>query len=262
MNLPFKKGSEPEDSQSKMPENFTSIICIPGNWEDWSEFIISLVGATNGEYLAVGNILMNTSTKHYYEIEMCERDERMMKAFSVAGMVNRVSEKFLEEIGDHKNVIYISGDTGNLNDATHIAYAAQAILKTGGLGIKIETAGKAFEKDQWIDLLENFEESNLYQMFVLDSLIDEDGTVYSCGMQNLGYRDTIVSGEEFQDAVDLIKVFGYYQIIDKPLIKDGQTFSVDAEAPIFRITNEPNQPYLGDERFGNPNGMWRLTGIE
>ena len=96
-------------------------------------------------------------------------------------------------------------------------------------------------------------------MFVIDSIVDEEGTVYSCGMQNLGYKDTIISGEEFQEAVKLIRIFSYYQIIDKPAINNKQTFSASIESPKYKITDEVNQPNKGDELFENPFGMWRLT---
>jgi len=80
-------------------------------------------------------------------------------------------------------------------------------------------------------------------------------------MQNLGYKDTIIFGEEFQEAAALVKLFGIYQLVDKPTILHGQTFSADLESPRFRITHEDEQPYIGDELFGNPLGMWRLNKI-
>ncbi len=96
-------------------------------------------------------------------------------------------------------------------------------------------------------------------MFVVDSITNEDGTVFTCGMHNLGYKDTIISGEDFQNAVNLLSIFGYYQIIDKPDIKNGQTFATSADSPIFEITDELDQPYKEDELFENPFGMWRLN---
>jgi hypothetical protein len=89
----------------------------------------------------------------------------------------------------------------------------------------------------------------------------EDGSVFSCGMHNLGYPDTIVSNEEFQYAVDLISIFGCYQLVEKPEIIAGQTFSKEAGAPRFRITNEMNPPYKDEELFTNPFGMWRLSRV-
>ncbi|MFT3680992.1 MAG: hypothetical protein QM791_12010 [Ferruginibacter sp.] len=239
----------------------TSIICIPGSWDSWEEFVVKIFGVTNGEYIVAGSILLNIKSNRSYAIEFCERDEKMMETFRNAGLVNNLSESFLEEIHLHKYVIYISGVTGDLESAGHISGAALMILNTGGIGIKIETAGKAFSKEQWINLAGKKTDQDYYQMFVIDSIINEGGEVYSCGMHNLGLMDTKVTGEDFQDAVCLIKVFNYYQVIDKPSIQNNQTFRADTESPIFKITEELNQPYKGLERFENPFGMWKLERI-
>lgn len=99
------------------------------------------------------------------------------------------------------------------------------------------------EKQQWLNLIESFEVSNLYEMFVVDSIVQEDGSVYSCRMQNLALKDAIISGEEFQSAVDVINFFNYYQLVDKPTLRAGQTFSTSIDSPIYRITQELNQSY-------------------
>lgn len=151
---PFKKKNIPTDTS---PITITTIICIPGSWNSWDEFILSIVSSTNGEYLAAGNILMNIKKERHYSIEFCEHDDTMQESFKYAGMVSRVAEDFLDQIGQHKHVIYISGETGNLEQAGYMAFAAEAILKAGGIGIRIETAGKAFEKNQWCSMLESYE---------------------------------------------------------------------------------------------------------
>jgi hypothetical protein len=137
--------------------------------------------------------------------------------------------------------------------------AGSAILNAGGTGMKVESAGKAFTKEHWLYLLTNFEEPRLYEMFVLDSIMMENGTVYSCGMQNLGLKDTIVSNVDFQAAVDLIRIFSYYQIVDKHVILNNQTFQPDLNSPQFRIVEESDPPYKNHETFHNPHGMWRLS---
>lgn len=235
-----------------------SILCIPGNWADRSELLHAIVKGTDGEYLMAGGILFNTRENHHFTIEVGEHDPMMHKAFSMAGMVTRYSEEELLKIVDHKLVIYITGDTGNLAQAKQLADAGAMLLRVGGLGVKVETAGKAFEKEQWLIQLEDFEPHKLYPLFVLDSIVDDEGAVYSCGMHNLGLPDTIVGGAEFQEAVDLIQIFSYYQLIDKPTITANQTFSVAEGSPVYRIIEEDQQPNKGDELFENPFGIWRL----
>jgi hypothetical protein len=256
---PFKKKKSP---QKTVVTEFETIICIPGNWKSREEFILVIVASSNGEYMAAGNVLIHARESRHFTIEFCEHDVSMKNAFKYAGMVNMVSDAFIDEIEQHRNVIYITGNTGNMQEARHISLAASAILKSGGIGIKIETAGKAFEKDQWLSRTDNFEESNLYDMFVVDSIFNgENNSTYSCGMQNIGLKDTIVFNEDFQYAASLIRIFGFYQIIDKPEIIENQTFSMTIDDPKFRIVNDPDQPYKGDKLFENPFGMWQLIRV-
>lgn len=252
---PFKK----RDRTLKLPVKFDSVLCIPGNWKDDQEVKLAIVEATNGEYIAAGGVMINGKNACHFTFEVCERDERMKKSFSVAGRFTGMKDKFLAEIGEHNLVVYISAPTGSLLSAEHIAFAGEALLKAGGIGLKVETAGKAFEKDKWYSLTDNFEEHNVYEMFVIDSLSDVDGSVFSCGMQNLGLKDTIVSGLSLEETAALIRIFGCFQVVDKPAIMPGQTFSPTPDSPRYRISEESNPPYKGEELFSNPFGMWRLT---
>jgi hypothetical protein len=158
---------------------FNSILCIPGHWASDQEAKLALVQATNGKYIAAGGVMINAKKEKHFTFEVCERDERMKQSFAVAGRVTGVTENFLDEIDRHRSVVYISAPIGSLLEAKQIAFAGEAILKAGGIGIKIETAGKAFEKDSWFSLTNNFQEHNLFEMFVIDSLYGEDRTVFS-----------------------------------------------------------------------------------
>lgn len=179
---PFKK----KTPISTPPVKFDSILGIPGHWRDDQEVKLAIVQATEGEYIAAGGVLMNAMNERHFTFEVCQRDERMKQSFAVAGRVTGVTEDFIEKIGKHNSVVYISAPTGSLQEAAHIAFAAEALLKAGGIGVKVETAGKAFDKDAWFSLTNNFQEHYAYEMFVIDSLVEEDGTTFSCGMQNLG----------------------------------------------------------------------------
>jgi len=250
----FKK-REKQISKITKPK---TVLCIPGNWKNRNEIVDAIVKNNLNEFIFAGNIILNLKTNVNCEVEIYERDDKMKESFKFAGMVNRISEEFLRKVDKHSCVIYLSAETGDLTSAKSIADAGNAILKSGEIGIKVETAGKAFTSEHWSRLLNDFEESNLYQMFVIDSISDGEAKTYSCGMHNLGLKDTIVYNEEFQESANLISIFGYYQLIDKPNIRNNQTFSIDKEAPIFVISEEINQPYSGNELFENPYGMWKL----
>ena len=248
-----------------MPENrpsvFETIICVPGNWSDRSALLMAIAKANIGSYIFAGQLLFDIGANEGYQLEIREHDEKMAQAFRHAGMVNQVPESFIDSIDRHTIVLYLIGKTGSPETAARIAKAAQALLNAGGTGVKIETAGKAFTPEHWNALVKNATAANLYSMFVIDSVTTTDGSVYSCGMQNMGLEDTIVSGLEFQESVDLISLFNRYRLMEAPFIKSGHTFSAAADAPVFKITAEAQQPYEGYEIFENPYGMWRLEHI-
>lgn len=130
---PFKKKTVVE----KEPETFNTIICIPGPWTSREEVILKIVESNIGEYIAAGGVMMNMKTQSHCTIEVCGHDERMRESFEIAGRVTRVSEDFLNEIGKHNLVVYISAPAGNLESLERLAFASNAVLKTGGIGVKI-----------------------------------------------------------------------------------------------------------------------------
>lgn len=204
-------------------------------------------------------MLFDSQEKRHCILEVVDHDPKMYEAFAIAGRPTGYSAAALSKIAAHKLVVYITAETGNLADAKYLADTAAMLLHAGGLGVKVETTGKAFEKEQWLEQLTDFEEYKLYPLFVLDSIVDREQNVYSCGMHNLGQPDTIVSGVPFQEAVNLMQTFHYYQLMEQPVITNNQTFSTAPDAPVYIITEETEQPYQGDELFENPFGMWRLT---
>jgi len=243
-------------------EPVKTIICIPGHWKTRDELFLKIIEVSNMRYMAAGLILMDLTTKSHCSFEVCERDERMAESFRVAGMVSGIDDGVLTEISTHSLVVYLTAEGGTPEKAKMIAQAAGVVLDAGGIGVKVESAGKAFTKAQWQEWLEVDLHSNLYKMFVIDSITQEDGTVFSCGMHNLGLRDTIISCEDFQEAVELIRLFSYYQLLEQPEIFEGQTFSADSEALRFWILEEPEQPYKNHELFNNVFGMWRLERVQ
>ena len=256
---PFNKKEE----SAPAPRLAKTILCIPGSWNSYEAFKDALIVTTDAKYMMAALVLMDVEGKTFFEVEFSDHDDDMRRAFYLAGLVNQLQEDFLDEIAQHKFVVFLSADTGNPEAAKNIAKAAAVILKAGGIGVKIESTGLAFDKEIWLGLVENYEEHHLYKLFVLDCIVDRDNdTVYTCGMHNLGLRDTIVQGEEPEDGIHLLRVFGYYQVVDKPIIQHDQTFRADMESPVYRILEEVEQPFYEDDPFYNPYGRWRLLRVE
>lgn len=254
----FRKKKE-KDSATPRVE---SILCIPGEWKDREALLYAIVEASAGEYIMAGLVLMHTKTKTSFQILVEPKKELMRSTFQHSGLVNGVSEEFLEQIDAHEQIVYLIAETGSYVKAKAFALAGNIILKAGGIGIHVESAGKAFEKAQWSEMIDNYQEHYLYTMFVHDSIMDEEGNLFSCGMHHLGLKDTIVYGENKEHLQQTLHVWGVYQVVDKPHIKLGETFSVEMDAPIFRIKKKNHPPYEGHELLNNPFGMWALRELK
>ncbi|CAN5138541.1 hypothetical protein BH11BAC5_BH11BAC5_09980 [soil metagenome] len=93
-------------------------------------------------------------------------------------------------------------------------------------------------------------------------LITANNSVYSCGLHNIGLRDTICDPDvDVNESADLVRIFICYQLFEKPQIKPGQTFSKDAASPVFRIIEEDCKTYDVSDSFFNPFGMYHLRPI-
>jgi hypothetical protein len=236
------------------------ILCIPGRWADRSEIVTSLAGANAQEYLFAGNILLHIPSGEGFEVEIEAHDAQMQQSFTLAAQ-GRLSDDELQEIGRHTFVVYLIGKGGNMQHAAGTMRAGNAFLKAGGLAMKVETAGKSFSKEQWTLLSDAGEEQALYEAYVV-LLQSEDELIYSCGMHNIGLRDVICDVDAtVNEAAQLADIFNIYQVIEKPGISEGQTFSTEADGPVYRITTEVCTIYPEDDLFYNPFGMYRLQEV-
>ncbi|MEM8888473.1 MAG: hypothetical protein AAGD28_10875 [Bacteroidota bacterium] len=238
------------------------ILCIPGPWNDRTEFLQAVVEQNTGTYIFAGQILLNLETQESFQVELYEADDRLLESFRHALRPDTATEENLQPIAQHKMVAYLIGPGGSFDTAKSMAHAAKALLAAGGLGVKVETAGTAFTPQQWQQMLENGNPVDLYAMYVIDAIGNSTDLLYSCGMHNLGLKDTIVRGLEFQAAYQVLSTFNYYLLLENPDIEENQTFSIAEDAPRFVIKDEVHQPNKGEELFENPFGMWSLNKVD
>jgi Domain of unknown function (DUF4261) len=229
------------------------VLCIPGPWKTRGELVRSIVQSSSG-YLFAGQILMRTDTKFSCELEFSEADARMSRAFAAAGPHWRNSPE-MAAISSHGSVVYLVGAGGSTDRAREMMLAARALLLCGGLGVKVESAGVAHSPSAWLDLTREISPRDVHAALVV---YVTGSDVYSCGMHNVGLRDAITNASDSTEAVELVRVFTRYLYEESPTILDGQTFSVSADAPVYRIHDDPGETYEPDSLFANPYGFWRL----
>ena len=229
------------------------VLCIPGVWADTSELIENLAKAGCG-YIFAGRVLLNMETQESCELQFEGTDERMMRAFEAAGAHWKDTPE-MDVIDSHKSVVYLIGNGGSVAAAHSVMDAANALLKAGGLGVKVESSGIAHPPQDWAEQCQYnylFKSHASYVVYV----VDDD--VYSCGMHNFGLPDAIVNSNDSTDPAELLRAFTHYVLTESPQIKSGQTFSVDSDAPVYSILESHGIDYGPDSLFNNPFGTWRL----
>jgi hypothetical protein len=203
---------------------------------------------------------MNLATHEAFELQIHEHDPRLREVFKIAGS-GKFSERDLALIASHTYTLYALGPAGSLESARSAMAVACGLLRAGGLAVKVESAGVAHTAEHWFRFSETAGPLPLYGAYV--TLIGGGGTVYSCGMHNLGLRDGIVSGNiSPKEATGLLQTFLLYTLLETPVLEHGHTFSVDAQAPRYRLEAETCSKYAPDRAFHNPFGMWRLCPVE
>ena len=253
----FKKRKK---EQAETAQEHSIVLCIPTTCQSNEELITEIVKNSQGEYLYAGMVLMHVKSSKHYMLEVTDHDPKMKEAFAVAGKPNQVSQDFLNTIEAHQTVVYISGKSGSFENAFAIAKAANAILKSGGLGVKVESSGKAFTKEQWLTASEEYDEVSLYDLFVVETIYDQNTELtYSCGMHNIGYKDVAVRNENFDTAYELIRMFNIFRFVDKPVLNEGETFSLSADSDRYVISELHPSPTEGQALFENQFGFWELV---
>lgn len=232
-----------------------SVIGIPGRWPARNDIVTSIASKSDG-YLFAGTVLIKIGSEGGFTLEVYEHDPNLKKAFSFAGR-GRLTEEDLEAIGAHTFTLYLVAPGGSVEAARNSLHAANGLLKAGGLAVKIESSGTAHSAGQWAEFCTLDNVGNLLKAFV--TYIRGKGLFYSCGMHNLGYPDAVVEVEiQPDDAAKLLHAFVGYLLAENPTLNDGETFSIDADAPRYRLSREPCTMFEADNLFHNPFGVWKL----
>lgn len=238
-----------------MKDEQTIVIGIPGKWKN-RDAIVEAIATHSDGYIFAGMMLMNSNTNESFGLEIYEKDPNLRQAFEYASM-GQMSKEELDAIDEHTFTLYIIGEGGSIELAQKMLNVSQAILKTGGLGVKIETTGKAFNRPTWEALCNLEEEVRYYDAFVT-KLRAQDDVFYTCGMHNLGFKDAIVGAVDMDTAIHTLDIFSIYQILEQPEIMLGETFSATDKSPLFEILTEEDSRYPEGDGFHNKYGLWIL----
>ena len=231
------------------------IIGIPGVWKNRTELIQAVASQSDGYQLA-GQVLDNQEKGLSFHVEVYEYAPHLKEAFSYASK-GAFPDRLLTEIDQHTYTVYIIAEVSDFEAVINLIDAGAALLKAGGLAVKIETAGMAHTKEAWQTLQKNPDIIPVYAHFV--TIIGEDDHYGSFGMKAFGLPDVVTPNTMSpKDAVTLLSTFNFYNLGERPTFTNGQDFRIKSDAPTYTLTSRQDFRYEEDHPFYNPYGLWSL----
>lgn len=230
------------------------VICIPGQWKSRTDLVQAIAALSDG-YLFAGQIIMKLNSDEVFELEIYNHNTALIEAFRFASQGN-FSEELLSQIGDHTFTLYVIGKTGCLENVQSITSVTKALLRSGGLAAKVENSGIAHSKTYWLSINQEYY-YDLFNTYITYGR--EEKFYYSCGMHVFGLPDAIVEIHLVPEAAaDLMASFLQYCLIENPELKNGQTFSMGTDTPIYELEKLECVHFDSNSLLHNPHGIWKL----
>jgi hypothetical protein len=235
-------------------------MAVPGLWTDREQIVQQVVRQSKREFALFGGSLVRTSDLEHFPCDIIEHDPLLGGAFRLAAR-GRIPPAQLDQIARHTFTVYIRGKGGSIGAAQEMIKAATALVRAGGLAVKIESSGGALAPQEWSKRIDPAHQpAGVYWTYVTLIRSHERGA-YSCGMHNFGLRDAITS--VILDPAPLAGMMHNFLglgIQQHPL-HDGERFT-DDNGLNYRITSEPCFAFPEGHLQHNPYGMWRLELLE
>jgi hypothetical protein len=230
------------------------ILCIPGVWESHQALLHSLLAHDTG-YIYAGLIIKSLESEYFAEIEEHDNDPHVSQIFRSFSL-GRFSENELQAIDQHKMVIYVICDGGSIELAQQALLLGQALLKAGGLAVKVETSGLTHSHHDWL----KFNAMNLldlYKAFI--PTVSDNESIYSCGMHQFGKPDGSIN-LKIEYASYVLSSFLLYQLAENPLFSEKDTFTAEEGFETLTLRKIESINFFEiDSLYFNPLGTWILN---
>jgi hypothetical protein len=236
------------------------IICVPGPWDDSREMAKAIITTTTGKYLFAGGKLACPSAKDHIEMEIDHPVDDLENVFRLAGQ-GKITDDTLEKIAHHQSIAYLHFPLDIMEQRSRLKDFTEVIARAGGMAIKLESSGIAHEWDRWFTLIDS---ENLFDTYCASVvLVRDEQNYYSCGMHIFGLPEAQVSNSTpIDEAADLLNRFNIWQILERPELESGHTFSLTADSPHFELELITDERHPDNDLFHNPQGIWDLSAVE
>ena len=259
------------------------IICIPINLKTRQEIASALANKYGTDYIFI-EIFRSTVSNESCQIDICDReaypkgyrqktdrhqlqaqlqnnyyDSNFIDAYKIAGQ-DKISELTLQKINNCPQVVYLTSTNTGYDSCIQMARLTEVLLNIGGIAVKVESAGIARDRDEWLANCNSNDPFEIYSLFVV--LVEGDELYYSCGMHNFAKADVAIElNEDIGLAIYVMNVFNYYRLTQTPILQDNHTFQPDIQSPKYRIKwMSDNESQISSPLY-NPFGRWHLNRI-
>ncbi|MFM2312855.1 MAG: hypothetical protein RLZZ04_2131 [Cyanobacteriota bacterium] len=232
-------------------------ICIPINLEHRQEIVAALANRYGKEYVLMERVFQSTITQESCFIEICDRRRRGTANREAICEADHFDPLTLKQISHCPQVIYLTSTDIGFAACLRMTKLTQVMLQIGGVAVKLESTGVAYDQDRWLACSNVDDVFEIYSLFV--TLIEGEDYYYSCGMHNFGKADVAIAlTEDLGLAIYVMNVFNYYRLTESPILQDGHTFQPDITCSQYQIKWMMDQENDQDSYQHNPHGRWYL----
>lgn len=233
------------------------LVAVVGDWANRSALGAALRQGETG-FLLAGKVIKRVDGTDELPITIADADPNLAQAFHAESYASGLTPADLAAIQTHTRTVWI-GPVVSVPGATRALEYAGALVRAGGLGVRVASSGKVYAPSAWLRLSDMAgERTALYSAFVA---IAHDGDGYvSCGMHNFGLADAIAPGDLTPErAGQLLNAFQLHVLADPGSVVDGGAFQESDQTQRFQLLYEAGARRFpeGDPRH-NPWGLWRL----
>lgn len=234
-------------------------IWVPGPWAGRDEVVHALSEAgfvASGIHLSAPALkckpVFNVLDHHY-----------TLAVWMDVGSGGAFERDALEEIAAHKSIVSLAFEKPGAGIAQAMLAFTDALKRAGGFGVRLDRCGLSHPWERWQALLRDPGEEALYRALVVQVADEERGWVSSFGMNQFGLADAAYDGDDYESpqAAQTVFAFNGYIGIERPQLKDGDTFAYDEEAPVVQMSLEGDDRYAATDPYYNAHGIWVLTPV-
>jgi hypothetical protein len=188
------------------------------------------------------------------QVEWIDNDDTFGKAFSFG----TVAPEVVAAIDQAPGALVLHWPVDLREGRQELVAAVARLRAAGALAVRLEQSKAGWDVAGWLELFSSDDPWAWHRGAV--AFLSGDGALQSCGMHAFSLPDVRVAldGEDETAMRTLGSVLNVYQLAEDPLLRSGETFSPDRDAPRRVLERWPDVEYPETHPCHNAYGVWRL----